>query len=55
MRINMIITSTQFENNGWMPDSIAGYGEDVSPDIDIEGLPEDTVSLAVTMSRSRED
>ena len=48
-RIPMKITSTQFENGGWMPDSIAGYGEDMSPDILIDGLPEDTVSIAVTM------
>lgn len=45
----MIISSGQFENGGWMPDSISGNGEDLSPEIDIDEMPEGTVTLAITM------
>ena len=45
----MIITSGHFENGGWMPDSVSGYGKNISPEINIENLPENTVSIAITM------
>lgn len=45
----MIITSPQFENEGWMPDRLAGYGEDDSPELLIDDIPEGTVSIAVVM------
>lgn len=43
------ISSPQFESEGWIPDCCAGYGDDKSPQLDIEGLPDETVSLAVVM------
>lgn len=45
----MILTSPQFENEGWMPDCLAGYGEDKSPELLVDDIPEGTVSFAITM------
>ena len=45
----MILTSPQFENEGWMPDSTSGYGEDRSPELHVAEIPEGTVSMAITM------
>ncbi len=46
---NLWITSPQFENDGRIPDCCAGYGEDKSPELHIEGIPAETVTLAVVM------
>lgn len=43
------ITSPQFENEGWIPDFCTGFAEDKSPELHIEGLPAETVSLAVML------
>ena len=43
------VTSPCFENEGWMPDENSGYGKDVSPELCLEGLSENAVSLAVTL------
>ena len=43
------IKSSQFDNNDWIPDCCAGYGSDKSPELHIEGLPAETVSLAIVM------
>ena len=45
----LIIRSSVFENNGWMPDKCSGYGEDKSPDLKIDGIPKEAVTLAVIM------
>ena len=45
----LIVRSSAFENNGWMPDQCSGYGEDKSPDLKIEGIPKETVTLAILM------
>ena len=45
----MKITANQFETGEWMPDLLSGYGENKSPEILIEGLPKETVSIAITM------
>ena len=45
----LIVRSSGFENNGWIPDKCSGYGEDQSPDLKIEGIPKGTVTLAVIM------
>lgn len=45
----LIIKSSQFEYNDWIPDCCAGYGNDRSPELDIEGLPAETVTLAIIM------
>ena len=45
----MIITSPQFEAGGWMPDSLSGYGDDLSPEIMIEDAPSNASSLAIVM------
>lgn len=43
------ISSSQFESNDWIPNCCAGYGEDKSPELLIEDIPDDTVTLAVVM------
>ena len=45
----MIVKSTAFENNGVIPQKHTGFGEDVSPELDISDAPEDTQSLAVIL------
>ena len=45
----MRIIANQFETGEWMPDLLSGYGENQSPEIIIEGLPKETVSIAITM------
>lgn len=45
----LIIKSPQFEANGWIPDSCAGYGEDKSPELIVEGIPEEAAALAIVM------
>ena len=43
------ISSALFDNNDWIPDRCSGYGEDQSPDLKVEGVPEETVTMAVIM------
>ena len=45
----LILSSPDFEAEGWMPDRNSGYGEDVSPTLRIEGMDERAVSMAVTL------
>lgn len=46
---DITITSSKFENNGWIPNCCSGYGEDKSPDIRVSGIPDGTQSFAVIM------
>ncbi|MGN0114075.1 MAG: YbhB/YbcL family Raf kinase inhibitor-like protein [Acutalibacteraceae bacterium] len=45
----LYVSSPQFESEGWIPDCCSGYGDDKSPQLYIEGLPDETVSLAIVM------
>lgn len=45
----MIITSSAFTDNGFIPKRHTGFGEDISPDLRIENLPDAAVSLAIVM------
>ena len=45
----MIVNSTAFENNGIIPQKHTGFGEDVSPELVITGVPEETASLAIIL------
>ena len=45
----LIISSSQFKNNDWMPDFLAGYSEDKSPEFIIENIPDGTASLAIIL------
>ncbi|NHM16065.1 YbhB/YbcL family Raf kinase inhibitor-like protein [Eggerthellaceae bacterium zg-887] len=47
--LELQVTSSQFENEGWMPDSLAGYGEDRSPELFVNNIPEGTATLAIVM------
>lgn len=43
------VSSKAFDNNGQLPVQYTGFGEDISPELNIEGISEDAVSLAVVM------
>lgn len=45
----LLISSPQFENEGRIPDCCAGFAEDKSPELHIEGIPAEAVSLAVIL------
>ena len=41
----MKITSPSFANNGLIPRKFTCQGEDINPQLEIEGIPEETISL----------
>lgn len=43
------VTSTAFEPGGWIPNRNSGYGEDISPALNIDGIAENAVSLIITL------
>ena len=43
------LTSPAFEHNGWMPVRYTGYGEDISPELHIDGVDSRTVSMVITL------
>lgn len=45
----MLVSSRSFENNGLIPVKHTGFGEDISPELTVTGVPEGTVSLAVIL------
>ena len=45
----MKVSSAAFANNGVIPIKYTGFGEDVSPELTITDVPEDTVSLAIIL------
>ncbi len=45
----MIVSSTAFENNGWIPQKHTGFGEDRSPELVITDAPEGAVSFAIIL------
>lgn len=45
----LTITSPVFPSGGWIPNRNSGYGEDVSPELHIEGLNESATSLIITL------
>lgn len=45
----MLITSSAFEEEGWIPEKYTGRGEDISPALHLEGIPAGTKSLMITL------
>ena len=45
----LTVTSPSFKNDEWIPDKFAGYGEEISPELNIEGITADTVSMVIIM------
>ena len=43
------ITSQSFEHGGWIPNQHSGYGEDISPELHIDGIGETAVSLMIAL------
>lgn len=46
---SMRLTSPAFENNGYIPKKFTCDGEDISPGLEISGIPDKTQSLALVM------
>jgi Raf kinase inhibitor-like YbhB/YbcL family protein len=45
----LIIKSSAFENNGYIPEKYTGRGEDISPKINIDGIASNAKSIAIIM------
>ena len=45
----MRLFCASFAHDGSMPVRYTGFGEDISPELNIEDIPEGTVSLAITL------
>ncbi len=45
----LIVTSTAFESEGWIPDCCSGYGKDQSPELRISNISDKAVSMAITL------
>lgn len=45
----LTISSPAFDEGGWIPNSHSGYGEDISPELHIVGIAENTVSMIITL------
>ena len=43
------LTSPAFAPEGWIPDRCAGYGEDASPELRVEGIAENARAMAITL------
>lgn len=46
---DLIISSPAFEANGWIPNRHSGYGEDISPELHVEGISGDAISMIITL------
>ena len=45
----MIVRNNSFENNAMIPKKHTGFGEDLSPELILSDIPEETVSLAIIL------
>ena len=45
----MIVKSKCFDDNGMLPKRYTGFSEDISPELSLKDVPDNTVSLAVVM------
>ncbi len=43
------LTSPAFEQDGWIPNRHSGYGEDISPELHLDGLAENAASMIITL------
>lgn len=43
------ITSPAFELEGWIPNRHSGFGEDISPELHIDGIAAKAVSMVITL------
>lgn len=43
------VQSPAFEAEGWIPDRNSGYGEDVSPELWIDGIDQRAISMVITL------
>jgi Raf kinase inhibitor-like YbhB/YbcL family protein len=46
----LILKSSAFEHNGYIPEKYTGRGEDISPQIDISGISSNAKSIAIIMN-----
>lgn len=45
----LIITSPDFEPESWIPEQNTGFGKDMSPEIHIEGIDKEAISMVITL------
>lgn len=45
----LIVKSASFDNNGFMPEKYTGRGEDISPEINLQGISSNAKSIAIVM------
>lgn len=45
----LTVTSSAFQEGGWIPVRYSGRGENCSPDFELEGIPLDAQSIAITL------
>ena len=45
----LLVTSPAFQEGGWIPAECSGRGADRSPELRLDGLRKEAVSLAVTL------
>ncbi|MDD2955972.1 MAG: YbhB/YbcL family Raf kinase inhibitor-like protein [Oscillospiraceae bacterium] len=43
------VTSPSFQEGGWIPPRFCGYGDDLSPELRIEGIEEGGVSMVIAL------
>ena len=48
-RTELKITNPAFVPEGWIPNRHSGFGEDISPELHIEGIIENAVSMVITL------
>lgn len=49
MAADLFVTGKDFKEGGWIPNRYSGYGDDISPELRIEGIDENAVSMVITL------
>ena len=49
MKQSITVASKSFTNGGWIPDRHSAYGENISPELILEGIDPSAVSIAITL------
>lgn len=47
--IELKISSPAFKSEGWIPNENSGFGDDVSPELHIDGIDDKALSMAITL------
>lgn len=47
--MGLTVTSSAFQEGGWIPNRYSGYGADISPELIIDGIDSKTKSIVITL------